>query len=72
MGSAYHPSFGVDPSGPLTGSHRVLRGGSWISNAEELRSGDSFSGFRLVRTRIRSKREDSALRENFAREGIES
>ena len=58
----YHGSFGqdaTDPIGPPEGRTRVLRGGSWLSNAEECRLGsrtpsptfarDNF-GFRLVRT----------------------
>lgn len=53
-------SGGVDPTGPASGSFRVVRGGSWFSGARNLRSayrsgsgpgargGDV--GFRLVRT----------------------
>lgn len=51
---------GFDPQGPPTGSHRVLRGGSWGDGARYLRSAwrDSLGpggrdydvGFRLVRT----------------------
>lgn len=54
------PSFSVDPRGPSTGSLRVIREGSWIGGAAQLRSSkrgaqrsdssDSFTGFRLVRT----------------------
>ena len=50
----------VDPSGPASGSYRVIRGGSWISSAVHARSAiRSYSvpvvrnfdrGFRLVRT----------------------
>ncbi len=50
----------VDPTGPETGSHRVLRGGSWSSRARYCRSafrrriasGYRYAsiGFRLVRT----------------------
>lgn len=49
---------GVDPEGPLTGFHRVLRGGDWGSIAESARSADRgfwsieqrfpYYGFRLV------------------------
>lgn len=49
---------GVDPQGPLSGSYRVMRGGSWLNGAQNLRSGnrddgspgsrDNAVGFRLV------------------------
>jgi len=54
----YSKSPSVNPTGPDTGSNRVLRGGSWIVNAGGCRSadrshdapgdGDYFGGFRLV------------------------
>ena len=53
-------SYGMDPTGPSSGSYRVERGGSWVSTANgcrsSYRSGDfpsyesGSSGFRLVRT----------------------
>jgi formylglycine-generating enzyme required for sulfatase activity len=58
----YEGADGLDPSGPSTGSDRVLRGGSWLCSAQDCRSayrnyGDpSYPpvngdfGFRLVRT----------------------
>lgn len=54
-----HPEFEVDPSGPSTGTFRVIRGGSWKHHPKELRSahrsynrprsGNNSLGFRLVR-----------------------
>ena len=54
----YAPGVVTDPTGPQTGSDRVLRGGSWVSNPRHIRSanrswnpptGSGFSvGFRLV------------------------
>jgi len=52
---------GTDPQGPSTGSHRLMRGGSWGSGASLLGSAYRFvyndpserkrdAGFRLVRT----------------------
>ncbi len=59
-GGAYPGGPVVDPTGPETGSARVLRGGSWFSYARYCRSADrygiasgyrsAFIGFRLVRT----------------------
>ncbi len=50
----------VDPAGPAAGSHRVFRGGSWVSDARNCRSAsrgidapanrDVNLGFRLLRT----------------------
>ena len=53
----YIPEPAVDPAGPLRGSVRVLRGGSWASPARDLRcaerrngmGGSERTGFRLVR-----------------------
>jgi len=53
----YTPEAAVDPAGPLRGSVRVLRGGSWASPARDLRcaerrngmGGSERAGFRLVR-----------------------
>lgn len=52
---------GQDPQGAATRSFRVIRGGSWVSDARGLRSGyrrnydpggrNNLVGFRLVRTR---------------------
>ena len=36
--NAYQPGVATDPTGPASGSQRVLRGGSSISTAEELRA----------------------------------
>ncbi|MGQ9920912.1 MAG: formylglycine-generating enzyme family protein [Desulfobacca sp.] len=56
---AYHNRPRLNPSGPPTGTTRVLRGGSWYSRARDLRCAarqfappnrtDGFIGFRLVR-----------------------
>ena len=57
----YYPSGAVtDPTGPDTGSDRVVRGGSWFYYAGAVRSADRFNfdpgsrygdiGFRVVRT----------------------
>jgi len=55
----YAKSAHYDPPGPLSGSHRVLRGGAWDCSAIDCRSAsrnsedpgncDKFIGFRLVR-----------------------
>ena len=56
-----YPSSDVtDPTGPASGSDRVIRGGGWYGGAQNLRSASRFSigpvyrlsdvGFRLVRT----------------------
>jgi formylglycine-generating enzyme required for sulfatase activity len=58
--SYYAPSPGRDPSGPRSGSSRVARGGSWVSNDVKLRASDrldlaptyrsDFLGLRLARS----------------------
>ena len=60
--SVWHIIFGdvTDPTGPSSGSYRVLRGGSWSTYARSVRvayrflnpPGDrsSYIGFRLART----------------------
>jgi formylglycine-generating enzyme required for sulfatase activity len=55
-------SGGIDPQGAPAGAARVIRGGGWGDNAQDLRSGDwlrfdpgfrlNFLGFRLVRTSL--------------------
>ncbi|MEZ4472099.1 MAG: SUMF1/EgtB/PvdO family nonheme iron enzyme [bacterium] len=55
----YPPGVHPDPSGPPTGDHRVVRGGSWDTDARRVRSADrvlndpvwrfAVIGFRLVR-----------------------
>ncbi|MDA3950112.1 MAG: SUMF1/EgtB/PvdO family nonheme iron enzyme [Spirochaeta sp.] len=59
----YPSSAQTDPSGPSSGSRRVLRGGSWGGTATDSRSADRYggppgfrngnSGFRLVRPAVR-------------------
>jgi len=54
----YAQRDGFDPTGPATGVHRVLRGGSWVRHPRECRSGSRHSilptfrsigrGFRVV------------------------
>lgn len=58
--SYYANSSTVDPSGPESGDHRVLRGGSWLVGQASCRSasrfwnvpgqGDMHIGFRIART----------------------
>lgn len=58
---AYPTSTVTDPTGPSSGSGRVIRGGGWGNPAQDLRSANrgyvgpdnrhSFVGFRLARTR---------------------
>ncbi len=55
----YPPSRGTDPTGPLSSSNRVARGGAWSRDASGCRSADRLDypqdsrsgdiGFRLVR-----------------------
>lgn len=57
----YAQSSRNNPKGPSSGSHRVLRGGSWYDNARDTRAADclvvtpagrsNFLGFRLLRTK---------------------
>jgi formylglycine-generating enzyme required for sulfatase activity len=52
----------INPTGPQSGSYRVVRGGGWGNGARYLRSADRFTygpdlrcyavGFRLVRTPV--------------------
>ena len=59
--SAYQSDVETDPTGPITGTFRVVRGSSWFDTARYCRSAyrsnwgspdyrDNFFGFRLVRT----------------------
>jgi formylglycine-generating enzyme len=60
--SSYASSPGSNPTGPASGSYRVLRGGSWFSNAVYARTagrdyvspGNDYSvlGFRCVRSSV--------------------
>ena len=58
---SYSLSAQVDPTGPTTGSHRVLRGGSWLfttsdvrgsyrGNSLPTRADHSYFGFRVAKT----------------------
>jgi len=56
----YRNSPDNNPTGPQSGTHRVLRGGSWLNHSDHSRSAhrsredpgiwDSFIGFRIVRS----------------------
>ena len=56
---SYTPEPKSDPTGPYTGSHRIIRGGAWIQAAEDCRVSvrqyrrpeekELYIGFRLVR-----------------------
>ena len=59
----YSSSPSINPTGPTSGSYRVLRGGSWYYNAQYCRVSDrtygnpvytfsSYLGFRLVCTSL--------------------
>ena len=39
---AYERGSAIDPTGPVRGNYRVLRGGSWISSGLRLRAADRF------------------------------
>jgi formylglycine-generating enzyme required for sulfatase activity len=57
---AYENGPVSDPSGPVSGSMRVLRGGSWLSTGESARNANrrsdtpdkerNYYGFRIART----------------------
>ena len=56
---SYTPEPKSDPTGPYTGSHRIIRGGAWIQAADDCRVSvrqyrrpeekELYIGFRLVR-----------------------
>ena len=41
----------IDPTGPASGSNRVLRGGSWYDNATGWRVSDRYYGTPIYRNR---------------------
>ena len=41
--SGFTSAHVTDPVGPASGSHRVLRGGSWFTNARSCRSAERYN-----------------------------